>query len=94
MAAKESIPNEVIALCVGERVSRARPVRSPQAARAVTDSDEDMVKTALTITLSLALGSGIAYEHAALTKPHIVMDSALRLSHANWKKTELVDAGL
>ena len=49
-----------------------------------------MVKTALTITLSLALGSSIAYEQAAGNKPHIVMDSALRLSHANWKKTELV----
>ena len=39
-----------------------------------------MVKKALTVTLLLALGSGIAYEQSALNKPQVVMDSLRRLS--------------
>ena len=49
-----------------------------------------MIKTALTVTLSLMLGSSFAYERPALNKRNAVMDSGWRLSHADWKKTELV----
>ena len=49
-----------------------------------------MVKTAVSVTLLLVLGSSIAYERAALNKRQTIMDSGWRLSSAGREKAELV----
>ena len=49
-----------------------------------------MIKTTLTIALSLGLGINFLHKPAALNKPHAVIDSGWRPSHDDSKKAEIV----